>query len=359
MENQKRSIFIAATAVLILGMLAGCEAKVERPTNLKAESVGPHEITATWDASENATEYDVVLTAKAAVVDEVNSGETGKNRGGSGEAAAETPATPERTKTTTGTSITFDGLPTDTEYEISVLAVGVNGDKRTEAETPLNSTIKTAAPEVGKVSEITATATSDTEIGVNWSAYDVTDIVNADGTQGTATYTLYVSEAESGEFVPAAENTVELSFAHTGLTEKTARWYKVVPTLTVDGKTFVGAESDIATAVTNETPIAETEPATSSSSGSDKTSGGKTSTGGNSDGTSGGSSGGGNSSTPAPSTPAPVDANVDRVYCYCGEEFPSYEAWREHNDSYFERYARREISQEEMDRHKGYASYRR
>jgi uncharacterized membrane protein YgcG len=420
------AVAICVIMVMSLVIFTGCKVSVAAPENLTAEAAGLHEITATWDASENATAYDVVLTVKAqadAQADGDASANTENTEETDGDAAADIPATPETgatdnpdnaatdnpdnattessgegtdssvsdsaapdtaasgssapdttdtsadvatdsadetaddatpaeiTKTTTGTSITFDGLTADTEYEISVLAVQVKGDKRTEAETPVSATVKTDAPEVGKVTEVTATATSDTEISVNWAAYEVGDITNADGTPATVLYTLYVSESEGGEFAPAAENTGEVTFAHAGLTEKTARWYKVVPTLTVDGKAFVGAESDVATAVTNDAPVAEPEPAGSASgsskSGSSKSSGSKSSGSKASTGGSSGGSSGGNSSTPVnkgtgegfeyhtiQTRIGPVRLYPGEIMCKCGTKFPTVEAVQAHMRSF-------------------------
>ena len=144
------------------------------------------------------------------------------------------------TQTTQSTTLSLDGLWTDTSYTLTLTAL--QGENRSDSA---ELTFKTAPAEVGAVEGISAAMSESNplEYTIAWQPY-VSQETNADGSAPKVTYALYESAKPEVGYQLVAENLEDTSRTLTGTKELFQRYYKVCPVLTVDGKKFSGSLCD-------------------------------------------------------------------------------------------------------------------
>ena len=152
----------------------------------------------------------------------------------------------------TGTVTTYQhtGLSAATAYHYQVAAtnnVGTGGYSSVASAT--TNDVPATATEPGMPAGLTATAASDTQINLEWTAPD-------DGGSAITGYVLQFNTDGGSSFTDIELTGTATTYQHTGLSAATAYHYQVAATNNVG----TGGYSSVASATTNDVPATATEP---------------------------------------------------------------------------------------------------
>jgi fibronectin type 3 domain-containing protein len=162
------------------------------PTGLSASAVSSSQINLSWNAVSGATSYNIYRS-------------TTSNGQGS---------TPIATGVTT-TNFSNTGLSASTTYYYKIAAVNSNGTSSQSGEASATTTTGGTIP--GQVTGLSATATSSSQINLNWGAVS-----------GATSYNIYRSTTSNGQgSTPFASGITGTSYSNTGLSASTTYYYKV------------------------------------------------------------------------------------------------------------------------------------